>query len=108
MVVKILLLFIVYIVNILMVYIYSIRILPHHQDTGGFFVTVLEKIKPLPWESPVKQTDVETDKAVGAVDFKDNRRKQKKRRYQGYREDPFVFLSDDDPVWPEIKYYFKL
>lgn len=29
------------------------RILPHHQDTGGFFVAVLEKVKPLPWESEV-------------------------------------------------------
>ncbi|XP_057325315.1 tRNA (cytosine(34)-C(5))-methyltransferase [Microplitis mediator] len=27
------------------------RILPHHQDTGGFFVALLEKVKPLPWES---------------------------------------------------------
>ncbi|EZA61105.1 hypothetical protein DMN91_005024 [Ooceraea biroi] len=27
------------------------RILPHHQDTGGFFVAVLEKVKSLPWES---------------------------------------------------------
>ncbi|XP_071490543.1 RNA cytosine-C(5)-methyltransferase NSUN2-like [Diadema antillarum] len=26
-----------------------VRILPHHQDTGGFFVAVLRKTKPLPW-----------------------------------------------------------
>jgi len=26
------------------------RILPHHQDTGGFFVAVLEKSKILPWQ----------------------------------------------------------
>lgn len=30
--------------------IFSIRILPHHQDTGGFFVAVLEKKSKLPWE----------------------------------------------------------
>lgn len=29
------------------------RILPHHQDTGGFFVAVLEKVKSLPWENEV-------------------------------------------------------
>lgn len=29
----------------------SMRILPHHQDTGGFFVAVLEKVKFLPWET---------------------------------------------------------
>lgn len=28
-----------------------LRILPHQQDTGGFFVTVFHKVKPLPWES---------------------------------------------------------
>lgn len=27
------------------------RILPHHQDTGAFFVAVFEKVKPLPWEN---------------------------------------------------------
>lgn len=26
------------------------RFLPHHQDTGGFFVSVLEKIAPIPRE----------------------------------------------------------
>lgn len=27
----------------------SIRILPHHQNTGGFFVAVLIKKSPMPW-----------------------------------------------------------
>ena len=27
-----------------------IRLLPHHGDTGGFFVAVLEKTAPLPWQ----------------------------------------------------------
>ena len=27
------------------------RLLPHQQDTGGFFVAVLEKKKLCPWES---------------------------------------------------------
>lgn len=35
----------------------SIRILPHHQDTGGFFVAVLEKTKPLPGEKVYKDSD---------------------------------------------------
>ncbi|XP_065913229.1 RNA cytosine-C(5)-methyltransferase NSUN2-like isoform X2 [Dysidea avara] len=47
-----------------------VRILPHHQDTGGFFVAVLEKSDILPWQSkkvsqtnpPVKPTtDTQTD-----------------------------------------------
>lgn len=38
------------------------RILPHHQDTGGFFVAVLEKVKPLPWENEVDiKLDIKSD-----------------------------------------------
>ena len=33
------------------------RILPHHQDTGGFFVAVLQKKKLCPWESTRKKDD---------------------------------------------------
>lgn len=40
---------------------YSIRILPHHQDTGGFFVAVLEKVKPLPGEKVYVETDQPID-----------------------------------------------
>ena len=28
-----------------------LRFLPHHNDDGGFFVAILRKTKPLPWES---------------------------------------------------------
>lgn len=79
--------------------IFSIRILPHHQDTGGFFVTVIEKIKPLPWEITIKKTD----ESVDDVKVNNYKRKPKKRRYQGYKEDPFIFLTVDDPIWPEIR-----
>lgn len=86
----------------------SIRILPHHQDTGGFFVTVLEKVKSLPWETNVKESEIEPNKLVNEVENKDHKRKQKKRKYQGYKEDPFVFLNNDDPVWPEIRLVFLI
>ncbi|XP_060856524.1 tRNA (cytosine(34)-C(5))-methyltransferase [Metopolophium dirhodum] len=81
-----------------------IRILPHHQDTGGFFVTLMEKIKPLPWETCIKQTD----EVVDEVKVNNYKRKPKKRRYQGYKEDPFIFLTVDDPVWPEIRDFYEL
>lgn len=83
--------------------IFSIRILPHHQDTGGFFVTVMEKIKPLPWETNLKQSEVETNESVNVIKNTEHKRKEKKRKFQGYKEDPFVFLTNDDPVWPEIR-----
>lgn len=31
--------------------------MPHHQDTGGFFVAVLEKTKPLPGEKVYKDAE---------------------------------------------------
>lgn len=31
------------------IYCFSLRILPHHQNTGGFFVAVLVKKAPMPW-----------------------------------------------------------
>ena len=42
------------IITICHVYFCSIRIVPHHQNTGGFFVAVLEKTKPLPWQKVEK------------------------------------------------------
>lgn len=32
----------------------SLRVLPHFQDTGGFFIAVLEKKDWLPWQSKMK------------------------------------------------------
>ncbi|XP_076672573.1 tRNA (cytosine(34)-C(5))-methyltransferase Nsun2 isoform X1 [Andrena cerasifolii] len=34
------------------------RILPHHQDTGGFFVAILEKVKQLPWEHKLEADEI--------------------------------------------------
>jgi tRNA (cytosine34-C5)-methyltransferase len=63
----------------------------------------LEKTKPLPWETALKETQEENEKSANGVEIKENKRKPKKRRYQGYKEDPFVFLTNEDPVWPEIR-----
>ncbi|XP_064610384.1 LOW QUALITY PROTEIN: RNA cytosine-C(5)-methyltransferase NSUN2-like [Liolophura sinensis] len=34
-----------------------LRILPHHQDTGGFFIAVIHKTKPLPWTNTHRFSD---------------------------------------------------
>ena len=36
------------------------RVLPHHQDTGGFFIAVLEKKDWLPWQRKQKRTQQST------------------------------------------------
>lgn len=63
----------------------------------------MEKINALPWESNLKQIVGENGKPDGNINERDTKKRQKKIRYQGYKEDPFVFLTNDDIVWPEIR-----
>lgn len=103
------------------------RILPHHQDTGGFFVAVLEKVNHLPWEraSHIKDESIENSncqesnnelsleeeakKNVHATKTFDEMNrlriaKQKRRRIaSGFKEDPFVYFKEDEDVWLSIK-----
>ena len=91
------------------------RILPHQQDTGGFFVAVLHKKCLCPWES--KREQEELSSAGNKQNWKENangeqNKKQepprKKPRYQGYREDPFIYFEENDPAFEEVKEYFEL
>lgn len=87
-------------------YTFSIRILPHHQDTGGFFVAVLEKIKPLPWEAQLKSTSVSAESSEqNGVDGSQSFQKEprKKRIKLGYKEDPFVFFNESEEIWTSIR-----
>ncbi|XP_031781807.1 tRNA (cytosine(34)-C(5))-methyltransferase isoform X1 [Nasonia vitripennis] len=104
------------------------RILPHHQDTGGFFVAVLEKLKPLPWENettlkseisklPTNVPQKEENKTEKVTDKKrileDDKKpwgpQRKRKRLQGYREDPFVFFkNENEDVWPSIKEFYNI
>ncbi|XP_011690842.1 PREDICTED: tRNA (cytosine(34)-C(5))-methyltransferase [Wasmannia auropunctata] len=112
------------------------RILPHHQDTGGFFVAVLEKVKSLPWEndtSALNQTAQDADgnenkdkhvlgeevsqgtmlsesgKRTLEEEKKSRESQKKRRRIVGYREDPFVFFKDQtEDVWQSIKDFYGI
>ncbi|XP_042362227.1 RNA cytosine C(5)-methyltransferase NSUN2 [Plectropomus leopardus] len=139
------------------------RILPHHQNTGGFFVAVLEKKAPMPWNkrypklrkdvssssaaqtegSPAASTPADTallpqsaaeevegggpqgkvgkeaeeEAPKGASLAQETTAKQdgvcgppasKKMRLFGYKEDPFVFLTEDDPVFSTIQSFYDL
>ncbi|XP_076470380.1 RNA cytosine-C(5)-methyltransferase NSUN2-like [Babylonia areolata] len=147
------------------------RILPHHQDTGGFFVAALEKVDHLPWSrearlerekaskagttpaqtasslsaqpqpaappSPPAESAPEEgsgsssvtmavssssaqnsgDGGGGAAECGNSRKRKaeseegpqpKKRDLKGYKEDPFLFLEPDDPVYPAIRDFYGL
>lgn len=123
-----------------------LRLLPHQQDTGGFFIAVLEKVRPLPGpeqhkfeknasvkvvpspsESDDKNVVARKGEVVVPPDVEDavanNTEEQsstkdndsptreppkKKRRLHGYKEDPFVFFTTDEPVWPSIRDFYEI
>ncbi|VEN43237.1 unnamed protein product [Callosobruchus maculatus] len=90
-----------------------IRILPHQQNTGAFFVAVLRKIKELNTKDDSKQaTEMECDandqskKRENEDNLPHNQRK--KRRKEIYREDPFVFFKEEEVVWKDIQSFYKI
>ncbi|KAJ4428687.1 hypothetical protein ANN_25680 [Periplaneta americana] len=91
-----------------------IRILPHQQDTWGFFVAVIEKLRPLPWEFEAKNVPADTEKeGQGSgensnVDKPSSGPPRKRRRIHGYKEDPFVFFTEQEPLWPCIRDFYDI
>lgn len=62
------------------------RVLPNQQDTGGFFICVLKKTKLLPW-----QKEITEEKQL----VKDGRARKRARWGPGFKEDPFVFFTEE-------------
>ncbi|KRY40230.1 Mitogen-activated protein kinase kinase kinase 15 [Trichinella spiralis] len=68
----------------------NLRIFPHHQNTGGFFIAVLRKVGEFSWS-----TGNEAEVMVpSGQNLKSS--SEQNRRYDGFKEDPFVFLNDDN------------
>uniref|UniRef100_A0A673IIZ8 tRNA (cytosine(34)-C(5))-methyltransferase n=1 Tax=Sinocyclocheilus rhinocerous TaxID=307959 RepID=A0A673IIZ8_9TELE len=104
------------------------RILPHHQNTGGFFVAVLVKKAPMPWNRPdgssagapmeavEGETPAEGNPSVPDTPDPSEVKKDnvcgppppKKMKLFGFKEDPFVFLTEDDPIFPPIQAFYNL
>uniref|UniRef100_A0A671L9I8 tRNA (cytosine(34)-C(5))-methyltransferase n=1 Tax=Sinocyclocheilus anshuiensis TaxID=1608454 RepID=A0A671L9I8_9TELE len=97
------------------------RILPHHQNTGGFFVAVLVKKAPMPWNRryPKGETPAEGNPSVpDTPDLLEVKKDNcsvcssppppKKMKLFGFKEDPFVFLTEDDPIFPSIQAFYDL
>lgn len=92
----------------------ALRILPHLQNTGGFFVAVLKKLSAdLPWETPTSKVGItSSDQSKDNVDGNTAKPMQqpnpKKRRLTGFKEDPFIFMDENDPDWVAIKNCYGL
>ncbi|XP_051825787.1 RNA cytosine C(5)-methyltransferase NSUN2 [Antechinus flavipes] len=139
-----------------------LRILPHHQNTGGFFVAVLVKKSSMPWnkrqpklqrkspmhtgeaaesnssvsvkmsasaptetsltasaetgDRPVTETGGdETMQRTQNLESEINKKDgvcgpppSKKMKLFGFKEDPFVFIPEDDPLFPPIQNFYAL
>ncbi|KAG9508586.1 RNA cytosine-C(5)-methyltransferase NSUN2 [Fragariocoptes setiger] len=82
-----------------------IRLLPHLQNTGGFFVAVFRKLtEKMPWE----QEKVKTSEIEQQQSSQERKHPPKKIRMQGFKEDPFIFLSKDNEDWCRIKHAFGI
>ncbi|KAI5737686.1 hypothetical protein M8J76_015720 [Diaphorina citri] len=95
-----------------------LRLLPHQQDTGGFFIAVLEKVRPLPAEQTKLDREAAYKSNNGEAESKPEPEassptreppsKKRKRQPQGYKEDPFVFFNTDEAVWPPIRDFYDI
>ncbi|GMR50873.1 hypothetical protein PMAYCL1PPCAC_21068, partial [Pristionchus mayeri] len=68
------------------------RLLPHQQDTGGFFVALIER---------VAEDSDEEKKAVEA-------RAPAHKRQKMFKDEPFTFLKKDDERWDDLKSYYGI
>uniref|UniRef100_A0A8C7FP90 tRNA (cytosine(34)-C(5))-methyltransferase n=1 Tax=Oncorhynchus kisutch TaxID=8019 RepID=A0A8C7FP90_ONCKI len=68
------------------------RILPHHQNTGAHISDGMQ-------HHPVAHIPERRE---------DSPPPNKKMKRHGFKEDPFVFLTEDDPVFPPIESFYDL
>ncbi|KAI8906840.1 S-adenosyl-L-methionine-dependent methyltransferase [Gorgonomyces haynaldii] len=80
-----------------------LRIYPFSQNTGGFFVAVLEKVgdygaldkRNKMKEEAVEESDEEPEQKKPKIE---EEQPKKKGKFAYRKEDPFVYLKDDHPV----------
>lgn len=82
------------------------RVLPHHHDTGGFFVAVLTKKALCNWESKDKSEDANGN--GNHRNGKEPPRKKPRRHHQGFKEDPYIYFDPQEPIFKDITEYFGL
>uniref|UniRef100_A0A8C5BRQ3 tRNA (cytosine(34)-C(5))-methyltransferase n=1 Tax=Gadus morhua TaxID=8049 RepID=A0A8C5BRQ3_GADMO len=101
------------------------RVLPHHQNTGGFFLAALVKTAPMPWNKRAPKVNTHLSSLASRVramlvcvshvcvshltpSAPPRPPPHKRKKMFGFKEDPFVFLSEDDPVLAPIQSFYDL
>ncbi|CAH8446215.1 unnamed protein product [Heterobilharzia americana] len=94
------------------------RVLPHDQNTGGFFIAILEKIAPLPWintskrdipvnGNKINQADTEYEEKDSDLSEIDSTHVTKKSRI--FHESPFTYIdASTDSTWSKIRDYYQI
>jgi len=98
---------------------HCMRVYPHDQNTGGFFICVIER-KETPAESNPDGAEVAADEKNGEAKalgpFSDNFHKNTNvlvdkmtwKTYHGYKEDPYFFLNPDSDCFKVLKEWYQL
>lgn len=76
-------------------------------------MAVLKKVAPVSVKEKQQATDESLDVNEEKVKKRENeddipQHQRKKPRRDGYREDPFVFFGDEEPVWDDIKSFYEI
>ncbi|VDL14219.1 unnamed protein product [Hymenolepis diminuta] len=84
------------------------RVLPHDQNTGGFFIAVFEKVADLPWMNNTETPRSEIAKS-GENEIKPPNAKKARILANQQREEAFVFVQpESDKDWPIIRSYYGI
>ena len=70
-------------------------------------MAVIEKVRPLVLDAAAKAGDEKAAADSTSEDKVPWRLQRKRRRLHGYKEDPFVFFTDDEPLWPSLRYPYS-
>ena len=87
-----------------------LRLLPHNQNTGGFFVALLEKVALCPWEKnwassndvAMAREDLEQEEVCPKKKTKYNNKGGLPPRARGFKEDPFTYFKDTEEAKESI------
>jgi tRNA (cytosine34-C5)-methyltransferase len=91
-----------------------IRVMPHHQDTGGFFIAVIRKVsKESDKQSEFSESKMKSEQQgpPGANLSRAMKAPPSKRLKHVYEENPFEFLDSSTQLlndWSKIKDFFEI